>query len=144
VRRRTVVVAGARAVVLVTTNWAWMRLGSGRDGPDATEDVVATVPSGGMVVRLLAPGGALKPGRNVFTVEFRRSGNLAEVDDVRASATMNMPGMVMPADLVLTPTGVEGRFQATAEFGMAGTWRFLLAWRTDDGRATVSFDGEVQ
>ena len=145
-RRRTVVVAGALAVVLVTTTWAWMRLGSGRAGPAATQDVVATVTSGGMEVSLLAPGGALKQGRNVFTVEFRRSGDpgLVDVDDVRASATMNMPGMVMPGHLVLTPTGVDGRYQATAEFGMAGTWRFLLEWTTDEGRATVSLDGEVQ
>jgi Cu(I)/Ag(I) efflux system membrane protein CusA/SilA len=143
--RRRIVVAGALAVVLVTTAWAWMRLASGRDGP-AAQDVVATVPSGGMEVSLLAPGGALRQGRTVFTLEFRRSGEpaLADVDDVRASATMSMPGMVMPGNLVLTPTEVDGRYRATAEFGMAGTWRFLVEWTTDDGPATVSFDGEVQ
>ena len=60
------------------------------------------------------------------------------------SALRVASGMVMPGNLVLTPTGVDGRYQATAEFGMAGTWRFLLEWTTDEGRATVSVDGEVQ
>jgi hypothetical protein len=143
--RRTVLAGGLLALALVT-GVAWMLLAPGQEGGTAGQEVVAVVPTGDIDVTLLAADGALKQGRSVFVIEFRRRGRseLVSVADVRASATMNMPGMVMPGNLVLTPAGVNGRYQATAEFGMAGTWRLVIEWTAAAGRASVSFDGEVQ
>jgi len=63
---------------------------------------------------------------------------------VRASANMSMPGMVMSSGLQLTPTGVVGRYLATAEFGMAGAWPMALQWDGPAGRGSVNFEGMVQ
>ena len=57
---------------------------------------------------------------------------------------MSMPGMVMSSGLQLTPTGVPGRYQATAEFGMAGAWPMAFEWDGPAGRGSVNFEGVVQ
>jgi len=39
---------------------------------------------------------------------------------------------------------VPGRYQATAEFGMAGAWPMALQWDGPAGRGSVNFEGMVQ
>ena len=63
---------------------------------------------------------------------------------VRASANMPMPGMVMSGGLQVTPTGVPGRYAATAEFGMAGAWQMAIEWNGPAGQGSVNFQGGVQ
>ena len=143
---RRAVLAGALLALALAAAVGWMLLAPDGEGDTAGQAVVAVVPSGDIDVTVLAPDGALKQGSSVFTIEFRRRGGseLVDVEDVRARATMNMTSMVMPGNLVLTPTGVDGRYQVTAEFAMAGTWRLVIEWTGAAGRATASFDGEVQ
>jgi hypothetical protein len=57
---------------------------------------------------------------------------------------MPMPGMVMPGGLQVTRTGVPGRYEATAEFGMGGAWQMSVAWDGPAGQGSVSFEGMVQ
>ena len=103
------------------------------------------VQSGGLQIVLMSPTGTLRQGRNTFTIEFRSAGGaLVDVGTVRGSANMSMPGMVMSGGLQLTPTGVPGRYQATAEFGMAGAWPMALQWDGPAGRGSVTFEGMVQ
>jgi hypothetical protein len=108
--------------------------------------VIQTVRAGDLDVVLLAPTGSLRQGRNAFTIEFRRAGTATLVDagTVRASANMPMPGMVMSGGLQVTPTGVPGRYSATAEFGMAGAWQMAIEWNGPAGAGSVNFEGGVQ
>jgi len=69
---------------------------------------------------------------------------LADVGTVRASANMPMPGMVMSGGLQVTPTGVPGRYAATAEFGMAGAWQMAIEWNGPAGQGSMNFQGGVQ
>jgi hypothetical protein len=109
-------------------------------------EVVQTVHSGDLDIVLLARNGTLRQGRNSFTIEFRRTGSatLVDVGTVRASANMRMPGMVMSSGLQVTPTGVPGRYAATAEFGMAGAWPMSIEWDGPAGQGSVNFQGGVQ
>jgi Cu(I)/Ag(I) efflux system membrane protein CusA/SilA len=108
--------------------------------------VVQTVRAGDLDVVLLSPDGVLKQGRNAFTIEFRRTGSttLVDVKDVKATANMAMPGMVMSSGLQLISTDTAGRFNATAEFGMAGNWKMAIEWNGASGRQSVQFEGGVQ
>ena len=108
--------------------------------------VVQTVRADGLDIALLSPTGTLRQGRNSFTFEFRRRGTttLVDVGSVRASANMAMPGMVMSGGLQVTPTGVPGRYAATAEFGMAGAWQMAIEWSGPAGQGSVNFQGGVQ
>jgi hypothetical protein len=107
---------------------------------------VQTSRAGELDVALLSPSGTLRQGRNSFTFEFRRTGTttLVDVGTVRASANMPMPGMVMSGGLHVTPTGVPGRYAATAEFGMAGSWQMAIEWNGPAGQGSVNFQGGVQ
>ena len=88
---------------------------------------------------------ALRQGRNVFAIEFHRpDGQLVDVGAVRASANMPMPGMVMSSGLQLSRSGVAGRYEATAEFGMAGAWHMAIEWEGPAGRGSVNFEGAVR
>jgi hypothetical protein len=108
--------------------------------------VIQTVRAGDLDVVLLSPTGTLRQGRNAFTIEFRRTGTnaLVEVGSVRASANMPMPGMVMSGGLQVAPTGVPGRYSATAEFGMAGAWQMAIEWDGPAGKGSINFEGGVQ
>ena len=108
--------------------------------------VVQTIRAGDLDIALLSPTGTLRQGRNSFTFEFRRTGSttLVDVGSVRASANMPMPGMVMSGGLQVTPTGVPGRYAATAEFGMAGAWQMAIEWNGPAGQGSVNFQGGVQ
>ncbi len=107
--------------------------------------VVHTAQSGVVEVVVLSPTGTLRSGRNTLTVEFRSSsGDLIDVGTVRVSANMAMPGMVMPGNAQVQPTGVPGRVTVTAEFGMAGSWPITIEWEGPSGQGTVTFQGSVQ
>jgi Cu(I)/Ag(I) efflux system membrane protein CusA/SilA len=107
--------------------------------------VVIRVRSGDMDIVVLSTTGSLRQGRNAFTIEFRSaSGALVDVGTVRATANMPMPGMVMPSGMQVRPTTTAGRYEGTAEFGMAGAWQMSLEWDGPKGRGSVSFEGAVQ
>jgi Cu(I)/Ag(I) efflux system membrane protein CusA/SilA len=113
--------------------------------PEAGGRVVQTAPSGEMDIVFLSPTGTFRSGRNTFTIEFRSSsGALVDVGAVRVSANMTMPGMVMPGNVQVQPSGVPGRYLATAEFGMAGAWPINVEWNGPAGSGSANFQGSVQ
>jgi len=149
VRQRGMAIGLAVVAFMLLASVAVWRL-AGPDGGEVSEpagaSVVQTVRAGDLDIVLLSPTGALRQGRNTFTIEFRPAGTttLVDVGTVRASANMLMPGMVMSAGLQVTPTGVPGRYAATAEFGMAGAWQVAIEWDGPAGQGSVNFEGGVQ
>jgi Cu(I)/Ag(I) efflux system membrane protein CusA/SilA len=149
IRWRTVLVSAAAVGMLAGAAWAvshFTRAGQ-RSSPDAaTGKVVTRVRSGSVDVALLSPTGTLQQGRNAFTFEFRAvdTGNLVDVGAVRASGNMRMPGMAMSGGMRVQPGAVPGRYEATAEFGMAGAWHMVVEWDGPAGRGSASFEGAVQ
>lgn len=134
----TVVVAGAAIIWL--TRSAAPQTGASTDG-----GVVHTERSGAIDVVVRSPTGTLRSGRNAFTIEFRvATGALVDVGTVRVGANMTMPGMVMPGNAQVQPTGVTGRYAVIAEFGMAGAWPITIEWDGPTGRGAVTFEGSVQ
>jgi AcrB/AcrD/AcrF family/YtkA-like len=106
---------------------------------------VQQIRSGDLTIALLSPTGALHQGRNSFTIEFRSAnGSLTDVGAVHTSANMAMPGMVMSGGVEVGRTTVPGRYQATAEFGMAGAWKMAIEWDGPAGRGSVDFEGTVR
>jgi hypothetical protein len=106
---------------------------------------IQRVRSNDMQIVLLSPDGALHQGRNSFTIEFRSARDqLVPVGDARATANMAMPGMLMSSGLQLAATGTPGRYDATAEFGMAGSWQMQVEWSGSGAGGSVSFQGAVQ
>ena len=145
-RRLLAIIAAVTALLVVLLAWrVWGPQRSEDAAPDGGE-IVQSVPAGDLEIVVRAPGGVLRQGRNAFTIEFRRpgSGALVDVGNVRASANMPMPGMVMPGDVQVQPGDVPGRFNATAEFGMAGAWQMAISWEGPAGRGSVNFEGSVQ
>jgi copper/silver efflux system protein len=148
VRWRPVLIALGLMLLLGGTLVLWRsyRANSGQSrAAEGGATVVQRLQSGGLQIVLMSPTGTFRLGRNTFTIEFRSAGGaLADVGTVRGSANMSMPGMVMSSGLQLTPTDVPGRYQATAEFGMAGAWPMALQWDGPAGRGSVNFEGMVQ
>jgi len=96
-------------------------------------------------ILLLSPTGALHQGSNTFSFEFRAAdGRLVDVGTVRASGNMPMPGMVMSSGLQVQRTAIPGRYDATAEFGMAGAWHMGIEWDGPAGHGSINFEGAVQ
>jgi Cu(I)/Ag(I) efflux system membrane protein CusA/SilA len=124
----------------------WRAYATRSDNVTATGlTTVQEMTAGDLRIVLLSAAGSLKQGRNAYTIEFRsRDGTLVDVGTVRATANMPMPGMVMPAGVELHRTSVAGRYEATAEFGMAGAWQMALEWDGPAGRGSVNFEGAVQ
>jgi Cu(I)/Ag(I) efflux system membrane protein CusA/SilA len=119
------------------------RPGSAAEG-SATPASIATARAGGVTVTALAPGGVLRQGRNAFTLEFAGSdGRTIDVGEVHATANMTMPGMVMTGNVEVRRTPVPGRYDATAEFGMAGTWPLTIEWKGPAGSGSVALEGVV-
>jgi Cu(I)/Ag(I) efflux system membrane protein CusA/SilA len=145
-RRGVLMAAGALAVVAIAAFLVWRTSAPAGRESDDDAGVIQTVRAGDLDVVLLSPTATLRQGRNAFTIEFRRTGTTALVDvgAVRASANMPMPGMVMSGGLQLAPTGVPGRYSATAEFGMAGAWHMVIEWDGPAGKGSVNFEGGVQ
>ena len=87
------------------------------------------VKSGMLDVVLLSPRDGLRHGSDSFVIEFRSaSGGLADVGMVHASASMPMSGTPMMGTIDVARTEVAGRYAATSEFSMAGTWRMTIQW----------------
>jgi Cu(I)/Ag(I) efflux system membrane protein CusA/SilA len=147
-RRRVLIAAGALALLALVTTLGWRVATRDRQGvtPQTAGSVVQTVRAGALDIVLLSQSGALRTGRNAFTIEFRRAGTAMLVDAgrVRASANMTMPGMAMSGNLQVMPSGVAGRYVATAEFGMAGAWQMGVEWDGPAGTGSVNFQGGVQ
>ena len=55
-----------------------------------------------------------------------------------------MPGMLMSGNMQVTPEKEPGRYAATAEFGMAGSWQMSIEWSGPAGSGSVNFQGAVQ
>jgi Cu(I)/Ag(I) efflux system membrane protein CusA/SilA len=136
----SVVIAAAMVVLL------WRHaVGSGGANEPAAGQVVQQVNAGGVQISLLSPSGTLHQGRNVFTIEFRSAdGRLVDAGAVRASGNLAMPGMVMSSGLQVQRTAAVGRYQANAEFGMAGAWHMAIEWDGPAGKGSVNFEGAVQ
>ena len=123
-----------------------LRRGGGagvREAP-ASGGIVRRVQSGDLEIALLSPTGSLHTGRNAFTFEFQRAGKLIDVGTVRATGNMPMPGMVMSSGMEVRPSGVIGRYDGSAEFGMAGAWQMSVEWDGPAGKGSASFEGPVQ
>jgi len=103
------------------------------------------VKSGMLDVVLLSPRDGLRHGSDTFVIEFRSgSGELTDVGTVRASASMSMSGTPMMGTIDVARTEVAGRYAATSEFSMAGTWRMTMQWDGPAGPGSVTFPGSVQ
>jgi len=103
------------------------------------------VKSGMLDVVLLSPRDGLRHGSDSFVIEFRSaSGELTDVGTVRASASMSMSGTPMMGTINVARTEVAGRYAATSEFSMAGTWRMTIQWDGPPGPGSVTFPGSVQ
>src|SRR6476646_7594673 len=144
--RRLAMAAGVVALIALISFVVWRTRPGSEPAPQSGGAVVQTSRAGELDVALLSPSGTLRQGHNSFTFEFRRTGTttLVDVGTVRASANMPMPGMVMSGGLHVTPTGVPGRYAATAEFGMAGAWQMAIEWNGPAGQGSVNFQGGVQ
>jgi hypothetical protein len=106
---------------------------------------IQQIRSGDLTIVLLSPTGTLHQGRNNYTFEFRSAtGSLVDVGSVHSSGNMTMPGMVMSGSVEVSRTAVPGRYQATAEFGMAGAWKMAIEWDGPTGRGAVDFEGTVR
>jgi Cu(I)/Ag(I) efflux system membrane protein CusA/SilA len=133
-----VIVAVVAAVALVQTWRAHRSVETSAGSP------VQEIRSGEMTITVFSPTGTLHQGRNVFTIEFRgANGSLVDVGAVRTSANMTMPGMAMSGGVQVSQT-TAGRYQATAEFGMAGAWQMAIEWDGPAGRGSVNFEGTVR
>ena len=141
-RRRAVLVLALAVVVAVFGLYCWQRASVSHDGAGT---VVQTVTSGDLRISVVSDTGAIHQGRNTFAIEFRDADRrLVDVGSVSVSAAMPMPGMVMSGGVQVQPSGVPGRYDAAAEFGMAGAWQFRIDWTGDRGAGSVAFEGRVQ
>jgi YtkA-like len=95
---------------------------------------------------LLSPHEALRHGKDTFFVEFRNAsgGTLVDVGPVQGNATMPMAGMPMLGSVDVKRTAVAGRYEATLDLSMAGTWRMTLRWNGPSGQNAVTFSTTIQ
>jgi hypothetical protein len=133
-------------LITVAAGAWWVAEKHGARTEDSSSAIVHTERAGALEISLRAPAGVLHTGANVFTLEFRRASDqeLVNVGAVHATGNMSMPGMVMPSGLEVTTSGVAGRYNATAEFGMAGSWQLAIEWDGPAGKGAVNFQGAVQ
>jgi Cu(I)/Ag(I) efflux system membrane protein CusA/SilA len=144
--RRAVIVVAIVVMVAAAAFAVWrLTRDTGTDTSPSAGSVVQSVRSGDLEIVLLTPTVTLRTGRNTATLEFRSSvGELVDVGEVRVTANMAMPGMVMSGDAQVQRTSVPGRYAVTAEFGMGGAWPITINWDGPAGRGSVSFEGAVQ
>ncbi len=139
------VVAAVSAIVAIIAAVALAQAWRAHRAESQAGAPVQRIRSGDLTVVLLSQTGTLHQGRNTFTIEFRgANGSLMDVGSVHTSANMAMPGMVMSGGVEVSRTTVAGRYQATAEFGMAGTWKMASEWDGPAGRGSVNFEGTVR
>jgi hypothetical protein len=96
--------------------------------------------SGSLDVVLLSDSDTLRQGKGSVVLEFRDgAGKLVDVGMVTVNATMTMPGMApMFGDNSVKLTDTKGRYDVATDLGMAGTWRFTVAWNGPAGSGSVS------
>ena len=138
--RRSMIGVAASALVA-----ALVAAPAGCGGGSARLTELQRVRSGGLDVVVLSPRDGLRHGKDDFVIEFKsEDGSLADVGDVRASASMPMPGMPMFGSVTVQRADVPGRYRAEGDFGMAGTWRLNIEWDGPKGKGSVAFSGSVQ
>jgi hypothetical protein len=139
-RERRTRAAGTLLVVAVAT----IACGRPNDATNLTE--LQRLRYGTMDIVLLSARDGLRHGTNTLIIEFRSmpAGTLIDVGTVRASATMPMPGMPMFGSIEIKRTDVAGRYAASGEFAMAGSWRITIEWDGSAGHGSVAFSGTVQ
>ncbi|HEX5217793.1 MAG TPA: CusA/CzcA family heavy metal efflux RND transporter [Vicinamibacterales bacterium] len=147
-RRRTRIWIGLAVLVvagILIAATMWRLSGTGSTASPIAGHTIQELHSGSIVVALKSERSALHQGRNVFWIEFRSAaGTLIDVGDVRLAGAMTMPGMTMSGGAEVQRTSIDGRYQATAEFGMSGAWRFSLDWNGPAGAGSISFNGDVR
>ena len=138
-RRRLSAIVGAWAI-------ATAAVAAGcRPADTANLTELQRVKSGTLDIVLLSPRDALRHGKDDFTIEFRASdGQLVDVGTVRGGATMPMAGTPMFGSLDVKRTNLAGRYAATGEFSMAGTWRLSIEWEGPAGHGSTTFVNAVQ
>ncbi len=96
-------------------------------------------------VVLLSPRDAIRHGKDAFVIEFRAAseGTLVDVGTVKGNATMPMAGMPMLGRIDVTRTNVAGRYEASSDLSMAGTWRMAIEWNGPMAQGSVTFSGTV-
>lgn len=134
---------GATARVWLPLVIVALAVGCGGTGSTQTTEL-QRIRSGSLDIVLLSAHEALRHGKDAFVVEFRSGGNLVDVGGVRLTASMPMPGMPMFGTIDVQRTDVAGRYAATGELGMAGTWRMTVEWDGPRGKGSVAFSGTVQ
>jgi hypothetical protein len=144
--RRPALVALAAVLLLAASAIVWRQAHQGAaESTVPAGTIVQQVQAGDMQISLRSQTGTLRQGANVFTIEFRSAeGALVDAGNVHATANMRMPGMVMSGALEVHRTSVPGRYEASADFGMAGAWPIAIEWNGPAGRGSVEFEGTVQ
>jgi len=119
-------------------------LGAGCRRSESAMTELQRIRSGNVDVVLLSGHDALRHGKDMFTIEFRSTsdGSLVDVGNVRTTANMPMPGMPMFGTIEVKRTDVPGRYTATSDFSMAGSWRMNISWDMPAG--SIGFAGTVQ
>jgi len=145
-RWRPIAALVAVLIVVAASVFLWRQTRLNQPGADLSSgQTVQMVRTGELQIAILSPTGTLHQGRNTFTIEFRSvNGRLIDAGGVRASGNMPMPGMVMSGGMEVHPTTAPGRYEATAEFGMAGAWHMAIEWDGPAGQGSVNFEGAVQ
>jgi Cu(I)/Ag(I) efflux system membrane protein CusA/SilA len=142
--RPIVAVIGVLVVVAAATT-AWRYSRQSTTSASLGGQTVQRVSAGHLQITLLSATGMLHQGRNTFAIEFRSAdGQFVDAGTVHASGNMPMPGMVMSSGLQIQRTSTVGRYEATAEFGMAGAWHMTIDWDGPAGKGSVNFEGAVQ
>jgi Cu(I)/Ag(I) efflux system membrane protein CusA/SilA len=145
VRWKPIVAAIGALIVVAAAATTWRYSRQSTASTNLRGEIVQRVSAANLQISLLSPTGMLHQGRNAFAIEFRSAdGRLVDAGTVHASGNMAMPGMVMSSGLRIQPTTTVGRYEATAEFGMAGAWHMTIDWDGPAGKGSVNFEGAVQ
>ena len=119
--------------------------GCNRTADTTGDPELQRVTSGDIDVVLLSSH-SLRQGRDQFTIEFRskEGGQLVDVGEVKMTANMPMPGMPMFGNIQVQKTNVPGRYTASSEITMAGSWRLKIEWNGPKGMGSADLSGSVQ
>ena len=141
---RPIVAVIGVVIVATVAAIAWRYSRQSATSATHASQTVQRVSAGNLQITLLSATGMLHQGRNRFAIEFRSGdGRLVDAGVVHASGNMPMPGMVMSSGLQIERTSTVGRYEASAEFGMAGAWHMTIDWDGPSGKGSVNFEGAV-
>ncbi|MFQ5740435.1 MAG: CusA/CzcA family heavy metal efflux RND transporter [Acidobacteriota bacterium] len=126
-----ILLATVLAGLLAWAAWSWSR---GPAGAPALEPVVWQEVAGTQV-KVLAVGGRLASGRNLFRITFQTAqGEPLEVERLRVDFLMSgmatMPAMRAAADIEAQP---RGEFSAVVDLPMAGEWQMRVSFDSPEG-----------